>query len=321
MKAVASAPARRTEAGVKRRRQSKCLKCMKRYPDLYLMMIPGLAFLILFKYVPMYGLTIAFQDFNIFAGITGSEWVGWANFQKLLGSSEFYQVFTNTLLISIYKLVFQFPIPILFAILLNEMRSMFVKRTIQTVIYLPHFLSWVVVSGLFVSILSTPSGLLNQVIQALGGEPIAFMMEKSFFRSVVVTSNIWKDAGYGAIVYIAAISGIDQEIYEAARVDGAGRIRQIIHITIPGLASTIVLMFILRLGQLLNAGTEQILMMYNPVVYEVGDVIGTYVYRMGIGKMDYSFSTAVGLFESVVGFILLMSGNFLCRKLVNRSIW
>ena len=146
-------------------------------------------------------------------------------------------------------------------------------------------------------------------------------MEKSFFRSVVVTSNIWKDAGYGAIVYIAAISGIDQEIYEAARVDGAGRIRQIIHITIPGLASTIVLMFILRLGQLLNAGTEQILMMYNPVVYEVGDVIGTYVYRMGIGKMDYSFSTAVGLFESVVGFILLMSGNFLCRKLVNRSIW
>lgn len=321
MKAVASAPARRTEAGVRQRRQSKCLKCMKRYPDLYLMMIPGLAFLILFKYVPMYGLTIAFQDFNIFAGITGSEWVGWANFQKLLGSSEFYQVFTNTLLISIYKLVFQFPIPILFAILLNEMRSMFVKRIIQTVIYLPHFLSWVVVSGLFVSILSTPGGLLNQVIQALGGEPIAFMMEKSFFRSVVVTSNIWKDAGYGAIVYIAAISGIDQEIYEAARVDGAGRIRQIIHITIPGLASTIVLMFILRLGQLLNAGTEQILMMYNPVVYEVGDVIGTYVYRMGIGKMDYSFSTAVGLFESVVGFILLMSGNFLCRKLVNRSIW
>ena len=321
MKAVASAPARRTGAGVKGRRQSRCLKCMKRYPDLYLMMIPGLAFLILFKYVPMYGLTIAFQDFNIFAGITGSEWVGWANFQKLLGSSEFYQVFTNTLLISIYKLVFQFPIPILFAILLNEMRSMFVKRTIQTVIYLPHFLSWVVVSGLFVSILSTPGGLLNQVIQALGGEPIAFMMEKSFFRSVVVTSNIWKDAGYGAIVYIAAISGIDQEIYEAARVDGAGRIRQIIHITIPGLASTIVLMFILRLGQLLNAGTEQILMMYNPVVYEVGDVIGTYVYRMGIGKMDYSFSTAVGLFESVVGFILLMSGNFLCRKLVNRSIW
>ena len=187
MKAVASAPARRTEAGVRQRRQSKCLKCMKRYPDLYLMMIPGLAFLILFKYVPMYGLTIAFQDFNIFAGITGSEWVGWANFQKLLGSSEFYQVFTNTLLISIYKLVFQFPIPILFAILLNEMRSMFVKRTIQTVIYLPHFLSWVVVSGLFVSILSTPGGLLNQVIQALGGEPIAFMMEKSFFRSVVVT--------------------------------------------------------------------------------------------------------------------------------------
>ena len=167
---------------------------------------------------------------------------------------------------------------------------MFVKRTIQTVIYLPHFLSWVVVSGLFVNILSTPGRLLNQVIQALGGgEPIAFMMEKSFFRSVVVTSNIWKRRGYGAIVYIAAISGIDQEIYEAARVDGAGRIRQIIHINSrPGLHHCADV-HSLRLGQLLNAGTEQILMMYNPVVYEVGDVIGTYVYRMGIGKMDYSF--------------------------------
>ncbi|MBE5040188.1 ABC transporter permease [Ructibacterium gallinarum] len=321
MKAAATAPARRTDTKIGKRQQPKCLKCLKRYPDLYLMMIPGLAFLILFKYVPMYGLTIAFQDFNIFAGITGSPWVGWANFEKLIGSSEFYQVFTNTLLISVYKLIFQFPVPILFAVLLNEMKNMLAKRTIQTVIYLPHFLSWVVVSGLFTSILSTPSGLLNQIITALGGEPIAFMMEKSFFRSVVVTSTIWKDAGYGAIVYIAAITGIDQEIYEAARVDGAGRIRQIIHITIPGLSSTIVLMFILRLGQILNAGTEQILMMYNPVVYEVGDVIGTYVYRMGIGKMDYSFSTAVGLFESVVGFLLLMSGNFLCRKLVNRSIW
>lgn len=321
MKAVASAPARQTGAGVKNKRQSNCLKCLRRYPDLYLLMIPGLAFLIVFKYIPMYGLTIAFQDFNIFAGITGSEWVGWANFEKLFNSSEFYQVFTNTLLISLYKLIFQFPVPILFAVLLNEMRRMFVKRTIQTVIYLPHFLSWVVVSGLFVSILSTPSGLLNQVITALGGEPIAFMMEKQYFRSVVVISTIWKDAGYGAIVYIAAISGIDQEIYEAARVDGAGRIRQIFHITIPGLSSTIVLMFILRLGQMLNAGTEQILMMYNPVVYEVGDIIGTYVYRMGIGKMDYSFSTAVGLFESVIGFILLMGGNLLCRKLVHRSIW
>lgn len=321
MKSAASAPVSYMGGKQKVKKQSRCLKCLRRYPDLYLLMLPGLAFLIIFKYVPMYGITIAFQDFNIFAGISGSEWVGWANFQKLFSSSEFYQVFRNTLLISLYKLVIQFPIPILIAILLNEIKNMFFKRTIQTVIYLPHFLSWVVVSGLFVGVLSTSSGIVNQLIQQLGGEPIAFMMDKSYFRSIVVASSIWKDSGYGAIVYIAAISGIDQETYEAARVDGAGRIRQIIHITLPGLSSTIVLMFILRLGQLLNAGTEQILMMYNPVVYEVGDIIGSYVYRMGIGKMDYSFSTAVGLFESVIGFILLMSGNFLCRKLVNRSIW
>lgn len=285
------------------------------------MLIPGLAFLILFKYAPMYGLSIAFQDFNIFAGVLGSEWVGFDHFVKLFQSSEFYQVFTNTLMISLYKLIFYFPIPIILALMINEIRHMAYKKTVQTIIYLPHFLSWVIVSGLCISVLSTSNGVVNNIITALGGKPIPFMMSNDWFRTVVIGSSIWKEAGWGTIIYISAISGIDQDIYEAARVDGAGRLKQMLHITLPGLASTIVLLFIMRLGSILDAGTEQILMLYNPVVYDSGDVIGTYVYRMGIGKMDYSFSTAVGLFESVIGFLLVITGNLLSRKMVGKSIW
>ncbi|MCK9479134.1 MAG: ABC transporter permease subunit [Firmicutes bacterium] len=289
--------------------------------DLYFLMIPGLLYLFIFKYLPMYGIVIAFQDFNIISGIAKSEWVGFANFIKLFKSDEFYSVLTNTLLISCYKLLFTFPIPILIAVILNEIRNGMYKKVIQTIIYMPHFLSWVIVSGLFVSILSPTSGLVNMLIKAFGGESIQFMISAKWFRSIVVTSGAWKEAGWGAIVYLAAIAGIDQEIYEAARIDGAGRVKQMIYITLPGLSSTIVLMLILRLGHILDAGTEQILMLYNPIVYDVGDIIGTYVYRMGIGKMEYSFSTAVGLFNSVVGFLLIIAGNWISKKMVNKSIW
>lgn len=297
------------------------IKTVRKNYDLYLLLIPGLAFLFVFKYTPMYGLAIAFQNFNIFKGISGSEWIGFQQFEKLIHSVEFAQVFTNTLFISIYKIVFLFPLPIFIAIILNEIKLIAYKRTVQTIIYLPHFLSWVIVSGLFVTILSPSGGLINNVITSLGGKPISFFMDNSWFRSVIVISDGWKEIGYSAIVYIAAIAGIDQEQYEAATVDGAGRIKQMIYITLPGMASTIVLMFILKLGGILAAGTEQILLMYNPAVYDVGDVIGTYVYRMGIGKMDYSFSTAVGLFESVIAFILVMSGNYASKKFAHRSIW
>ncbi|MFM9327448.1 ABC transporter permease [Paenibacillus mesotrionivorans] len=289
--------------------------------DYYLLLIPGLIFLLIFKYTPMYGVVIAFQDFNIFEGIGGSDWVGFEQFQKLIHSEEFAQVFTNTLLISVYKIVLLFPIPILIALILNEVRVMVFKRTIQTIIYLPHFLSWVIISGLFITILSPSGGLINNIIQWFGGEPISFFMSNSYFRSVVVFTAGWKEVGWNAIVFIAAISGIDQEQYEAASIDGAGRIRKMLYISLPGILPTIVLMFILRLGNVLEAGTEQILTMYNPVVYQTGDVIGTFVYRVGLGKMDYSFSTAVGLFNSVVGFILVISGNYLSKKLLNRGIW
>lgn len=289
--------------------------------DLYLLLIPGLIFIIIFKYTPMYGLAIAFEDFNIFKGITGSQWVGFQQFQKLFHSPEFFQVFMNTIFISVYKIVFLFPIPIFIAIILNEIRFMFYKRSVQTIIYLPHFLSWVVVSGLVINVLSPSTGLINNVIVALGGKPISFLMDNHWFRSVMVASEGWKEIGYSAIVYIASIAGIDQEQYEAAKVDGAGRIKQMTHITLPGIWSIILLMFILRLGGVLEAGTEQILLLYNSVVYETGDVIGTFVYRKGIGQMDYSFSTAVGLFESVIGFMLVMSGNFISKKSSGRSIW
>ncbi len=311
---VGSLDMRKVNIAAKRKRKIKNW-------DMYLLLIPGLFFLILFKYVPMYGIIIAFQDYNVFDGILGSKWVGLQQFDKLFHYADFYNVFKNTLLISIYKLVALFPIPILIALILNEIRHLLFKRSIQTVIYLPHFLSWVIIGGLFTNILSPNTGIVNALIEAAGGEPIAFLMDNNWFRSILVVSQGWKEAGWGAIVYIAAIAGIDQEQYEAARIDGAGRIKQIIHITIPGITSTIVLMLILRLGGLLEAGTEQIFIMYNPVVYETADVIGTYVYRLGLGKMEYSFSTAVGLFNSVVGFILILSGNFISKKIVQKSIW
>ncbi|MDF2837738.1 MAG: sugar transporter permease [Paenibacillus sp.] len=288
---------------------------------MYLLLIPGLVFLLLFKYTPMYGIVIAFQDFNIFGGISGSEWVGTAQFERLWHSDEFLQVLVNTLLISLYKITILFPIPIVIALMLNEVRRMFFKRTIQTIIYLPHFLSWVIISGLFLNILSPSGGIVNEIIRSFGGEPISFFTENSLFRSLVVFTAGWKEIGWNAIVFIAAIAGIEQEQYEAAAIDGAGRIRQMWSISLPGMLPTIVLMFILRIGSLLEAGTEQILTMYNPLVYETGDVIGTFVYRMGLGQQDYSFSTAVGLFNSAVGFLLIVIGNMLSRKFLNRSIW
>ena len=289
--------------------------------DLYLLLIPGILTLLLFKYTPMYGLIIAFQDFNIFKGIMDSEWVGLANFQRLFSTPEFVNVFKNTLIISISKVIFLFPLPILMALLMNEIKNLLFKKTVQTVIYLPHFISWVIVYGLFVNLLSANDGIINTIIVALGGEKIPFFMDSSVFRPLLVFTEGWKETGWSTIVYLAAITGIDQEQYEAARIDGANKFQQIKSITLPGIAPTIVLMFILRLGSILEAGTEQIMVMYNPTVYNVADVIGTYVVRVGLGTMDYSFSTAVGLFNSVVAFVLVVTGNYLAKKYTEKGIW
>ncbi len=304
-----------------RSRFGQLVSDVKKDWGLYLMLLPGIIFLIIFKYSPMYGIVIAFKDFNIFDGLEASPWVGWANFERLVGSSEFANVFRNTLIISIYKIVFLFPLPILLAILMNEIKNMIFKRSIQTIVYLPHFLSWVIVSGLFLDLLSTNGGLVNRAIEYLGGKPIAFFMDTEVFRPLLITSAGWKEAGWGTIIYLAAITSIDMQLYEAAKMDGAGRFRQMWHITLPGLVPIMTLMFILRLGSILEAGTEQILVMYNSIVYGVADVIGTFVYRAGLGQQDYSFASAVGLFESVIGFTLIVTGNYLSSKFLKRGIW
>ena len=294
---------------------------LRREWDLYMLLVPGILCILLFRYTPMYGIIIAFKDFNIFDGMAASPWVGLKHFHKLFTYPDFLQVFKNTIIISFMKIGFLFPLPIVVAILLNELKNMIFKRTIQTVIYLPHFLSWVIVSGVFIDILSSNGGLVHKALEGMGLTPISFFMDNDVFRGVLVTSAGWKETGWSTIVYLAAFSTIDPQLYEAARMDGAGRLRQVWHITLPGIAPTILLMFILRLGSILEAGTEQILVMYNPTVYKTADVIGSYVYRMGLGNQDYSFTTAVGLFESVIAFVLVISGNALARKYLDRGIW
>ena len=227
---------------------------------------------------------------------------------------------SNTLIISLYKIVFLFPLPIILAILINEIGNIHFKKGIQTLLYMPHFLSWVIVGGLFVSILSA-DGVVNRALGYMGFESVRFFMDKSIFRGLLVVTAGWKESGWSAIIYLAAIVSLDTQIYEAAIVDGANKFQQIIYVTIPGIVPTIVLMFILRIGHILEAGFEQILVMYNPTVYKVADIIQTYVYRIGLGQMDFSLGSVVGLFDSVVAFILIVSANYVCRKTLDRSIW
>jgi len=302
------------------------LAYLKTNYDMYLLLIPGLLFVLVFNYLPMYGITLAFKDFNMFAGnnpftsLLASPWVGMEHFENVFGRADFKQALGNTLLISVYKLVFLFPLPILLAILLNELRVAWFKKVLQTVLYLPHFLSWAVVSGIFVTLLGS-TGIVNQFLEAATGNTISFLMDKSVFRTVLVATDGWKDIGWSSIIYLAAITGIDQEQYEAATVDGASKLQKIVYITLPGIAPTILLLLILKVGHILDAGFEQIFIMYNPTVYEVADIIGTYVYRMGLGQMNFSLGTAVGLFNSVVAFVLIVTANSLAKRFMKKSIW
>lgn len=289
--------------------------------DLYALLLPGILLIFIFKYIPMYGIVIAFQDFNIFKGIAGSTWVGLKHFSTLFTSDGFYRVLINTLLISSYKIVFLFPIPIIVALLLNEIKKAICKKFVQTVIYLPHFISWVIVCGMFITLLSPSSGFMKFIIGNSGDKPIILLTDRRFFRGLMVIIQGWKEVGWGTIVYLAAITGVDPQMYEAATIDGAGRLRKMWNITLPSITPTIIMLLILRMGSVLDAGTEQILLFYSPIVYDVADVIGTFVYRMGLGKLEYSFSTAVGLFNSLVGFILIISANKISRKYASMSIW
>lgn len=302
------------------------MKAALKHYDLYLMLVPALVWVVIYKFVPLFGLSIAFKEYDLFSGdgmfdsIINSPWVGLAHFEQLFARTEFTQALTNTVVISLYKLVFLFPVPIVLALLLNEIRSVVFKRSIQTLIYLPHFLSWIVVFGIFYTLLGN-DGLVNHWLRQSGGETVSFFMDKTVFRSLLVVSDGWKEAGWGTIVYLAAIASIDTEQYEAAEIDGAGRFVNMVYITLPGMLPVIILMFMMKLGHILEAGFGQILVMYNPTVYEVADIIQTYIYRIGLGQMNFSQGAALGLFESVLGFIFIVSGNWLCKRLVQRSIW
>ena len=297
-------------------------KQMKRegYIELYLMMIPVLVILIIFKYIPMNGILIAFQDFNIFKGILGSEFIGFQNFQTMFSDRDFLRALRNTFAINLYKMCFYIPLPIVLALLLNEVGKKF-RNTMQTVVYLPHFLSWVIVGGIFDNILSVNGGMVNEMIKSIGGSPVRFLYDSKYFIHVIAFSAMWKEVGWGSIVYLGAIGSIDPEIYEAARVDGASRLQQMIRITIPNITSTIVLMLLMSLSNILGNSFEQVLIMYNPAVYDVADIINTYVYRVGVNNMQYGYASAVGLFNGFVGFLFLITANALCRKFLDRSIW
>ncbi len=299
---------------------SEFTRAVKKDWDLYLMLFFPFCLLVLFKYIPMGGLIMAFQDFDIFEGFFHSPMVGFANFQELFSQKEFLSVLLNTLSISWYKILFFFPLPIALALALNEVRCGWFKRTVQTIVYLPHFLSWVVVAGLAFDMLSS-TGTVNLILSALGMKTVNFLMEPSMFQPIVVVSAIWKEVGYSAIVYLAAISAIDPTLYEAAVMDGAGKWKQLLNVTLPGIVPMIVMMLLLRVGTVMDANVEQIMAMYNPTVYSTGDVIGTYIYRIGLGNMQYSLAAAAGLFNSVVSFTLVFFCNLASKKVVHRSLW
>ncbi|NOU92614.1 ABC transporter permease subunit [Paenibacillus sp. LMG 31456] len=285
------------------------------------MVLPGLIYFILFKYIPLTGVIIAFQDYNVFNGIFGSKLVGLKHFYNLFTYPEFLRVLKNTLLISIYQIVLGFPAPIALAMLMNEVRRMFFKRTVQTILYLPHFLSWVIVGGLVINFLSPSSGMVNDILRWMGKEPVFFMQEPGYFRSIVVISAIWKEVGWGTIIYLAALAGINPELYEAAEVDGAGKLKQAFSITLPSLLPTIMVLLLLRVGNVLDLGFEQIYMLLNPLVTETGEIIDTYIYRIGLLGGQYSYTTAIGLFKSLVGVILVVGANQLSKKTTGNSIY
>lgn len=297
-------------------------KGYRRHSALALMFLPVVVYFIIFKYVPMYGLTIAFKDYKISLGILGSPWNGIENFAKMFATQTFVRAVKNTVIISLMKLLFQFPMPLILALMLNEIRHLRYKKIVQTISYLPHFLSWVVIAGLFHQMLSPTSGVVNFIISDIfGGEPIYFLADNKWFRTTVVLSSIWQSVGWSSILYLAALAGINPSLYEAAECDGASRLQKIWHITLPGLLPTISILFILRVGYLLNGGFDQIFNLYNPAVYETGDIIDTYVYRYGLGKMKYASGTAIGLFKNVIGFILVVGTNAISKRISENGVW
>ncbi len=291
------------------------------HPILYLMVLPGLLFFFFIRIIPVAGSVIAWQEYSIFRGILRSPWVGWKHFQEMFIYYDFLRIFRNTLLIGLYRIIFGFPIPIILAFLLNEVVQRF-KRVAQTILYLPYFLSWVIVSQLFMNILHPDSGVVNIFLRdVLGVEPIFFFSKEHLFQPIVTISYIWKTAGYQSIIYLAALTTIDPNLYESAAIDGASRWQQVWRITIPSIMPTIVVLLLLAIGRFMEIGFDQIYTLMNPLVQSTGDIFDTYVYRVGLIEGRYSFTTAIGLFKSIVGFILIVGANYFSKKMSDEQLF
>ncbi|WP_238392271.1 ABC transporter permease [Paenibacillus antri] len=296
-------------------------KRLYQYRYLYLLGVPGIVFFLIFKYIPMGGIAIAFQNYSPIRGMMGSDWVGFAHFARLFGEPDFWMIFRNTLVLSMLGIIFLFPAPILLALVLNEVRSKVYKRTVQTIIYLPHFISWVVIVSLTFVFLSTEVGLLNKLLVALGFDKVRFMMEEDYFYPIVLLQGLWKDVGWNTIIYLAAIAGVNPSLYEAAEIDGAGRFSKVWNVTVPSIVPTVIILFILGLGNILEVNFEQLWLMQNPLVLNVSEVFDTYVYKVGIQGGQFSYSTAVGIFKSFVGLALIVGANYWIRKKGYEGIW
>jgi len=293
---------------------------LRRNKGTYALALPGILFYIIFAYLPMYGITIAFKDYNSALGILGSPWVGFKHFANFFSSIYAGRIIGNTLMLSLYGIIFVFPIPIILALLINEVKSTIYKRTVQTITYLPHFISMVVICGMITSFTS-PTGFITKLFNLMGCNYTNMLYEVDLFRGIYIASEIWQKAGWDSIIFLAAISGLDMELYEAASIDGAKKFRQLWHITLPGIAPTIVIMLILRIGSIMSAGSDKVLLLYHPLTYEKADVISSYVYRMGLIRGDQSYSAAVGFFNSIVSLILVLSTNYISKKVTDSGLF
>lgn len=298
----------------------KAIKYVKQHPWLYVMMLPAIIYYLVFHYAPLYGIQIAFRDFSFRRGIWGSEWVGLKYFELVFSGQDFPRILKNSLLISFYKLVWGFPVPVILALFLNEVRHIAYKRSIQTIIYLPHFISWVILSGLLTNYLSS-TGIINSIIVSLGLKPIYFLQEKSLFRTILVASDIWKGCGWGTIIHLATLSNIDPQLYEAAKIDGASRMQCIRYVSLPSMAGTLAILLVLNSGSLMSNGFEQIFLLQNDLVRPVSEVFETYTYRIGLIDGRFGISQAIGIFKSVVSMILILSSNYIARRMGHRGLY
>lgn len=301
-------------------RMASAFAHMRKDKQLLILFIPCFLFYLIFRYGPLYGVIIAFKDYSVWQGVLGSPWVGFEHFTDFFSSKDFWLLFRNTLLLGLYNLIFGFPFPIILAVMLNEIRNRWFKKSVQTITYLPAFLSVVVVSSMIIDFLSM-NGIINNFLASIGFDRTYFLSKPEWFRTIYVASNIWSTTGYDAIIYLAAIAGISPTLYEAAKVDGAGRFRMMFKITIPSIMPTILIMFIMRVGNMIKVGYEKVLLLYNPMTYDVADIFSTFVYRKGILEANYSYSTAVGLFEAVVALIMVLGSNYLSKKAGGSGLW